>query len=123
MTTIQRPSSRLNAIWAVERRIKDVVSLGSSDPGAKSNRRFTRCFIGIPPLLQSMRYFREEAGCVYVTELLTGTHHRNETPVLWAPIGYSAVHPPSMISDDPVISVDASLARKTTAPMRSSIVP
>src|SRR3954447_15223926 len=36
---------------------------------------------------------------------------------------YSAVHPPSTTSDEPVISADASLARNTTAPIRSSTVP
>ena len=39
------------------------------------------------------------------------------------PRSQSAVQPPSTTSDDPVISADASLARNTTAPIRSSTVP
>src|SRR5207302_1524256 len=41
----------------------------------------------------------------------------------FASASHSAVHPPSMTSDDPVISEEASEARKTNAPVRSSTRP
>ena len=101
-----------NAILARQRR--------GSNRGAISARFVAGCFTGIPPLLAVHATFSRASALrlCHLTGDVRSSSRQN--PVLLTPPDYPAVHPPSTISDEPVIRADASLARKTTAPMRSS---
>src|SRR6185437_2006315 len=81
-------------------RVEEVIAFPGADPGP--------------------RLFRGESGAPELRRIVRFAH---AAPRPGAQGRYSAVQPPSSTSAEPVINEEASLARNTMAPVRSSICP